>query len=162
MRLRPVHYHFKDSAQEAPLQLGFIAQEVREEFPTLVSEGEDLTLNYSGLSVVAIGAIKELYEVVRKQEVEIVSLRSRLTEIETQHKARVAELSAIQERGELEQKAARVDSLERDVAELKKLVAQLAEAGKAAKQTAQATPASPAFAAVASLEGASGTVGPER
>ena len=51
LSLRPVHYHLKE-APDGREQLGFIAQEVREVLPQMVTEGEILTLNYAGLSTV--------------------------------------------------------------------------------------------------------------
>ena len=172
LNLRPVRFHFKEAAPGDPLQIGFIAQEVRKQFPSLVTEGDYLTLNYSGLSVVAIGAIKELYEVVRNQEVEIASLRSRLTEIETKDKAGVGRLPATADPAEriekletlathlseIEPKAARVETLEHEVADLKKMVAQLAEVSRASKKTALVAPASQPAATMASVQAAPGAV----
>ena len=63
---------------------------------------------------------------------------------------------------ELEQKAGRVDALEREVADLKKLVAQLAETGRASKQAAQVAPEPLPSAAVASFQGVSATVSLDR
>ena len=59
--------------------IGLIAQDVKELFPEFVNYNEDedaYTMDYAGLSVVAIQAIKEL-----KQENE--DLKTRVTELET-------------------------------------------------------------------------------
>ncbi len=58
MRLDPVAYRYKGTEAE---EIGFTAQNVAAEFPSLVTTGDDLmTLNYSGLSTVAIAALQEL------------------------------------------------------------------------------------------------------
>lgn len=65
MKLRPVYFHWlhADDANGNQEDFGLIAQEAREVLPRLVSGDETketLTVNYSQLSVVAIGAIQEL------------------------------------------------------------------------------------------------------
>lgn len=64
LRLEPKSYWFRaqDSADEsAPKPIGLLAQDVQEEFPSLVTGGGDsLTLDYTGLNVVAIAATQEL------------------------------------------------------------------------------------------------------
>lgn len=67
MQIQPARYRFRDDATGA-LQLGLIAQEVQAVFPEFVTEGDVLTLNYAGLSAVALGAIRE-------QQAEIDALR---------------------------------------------------------------------------------------
>jgi hypothetical protein len=58
MRLDPVAYRYKGTDTE---EIGFTAQNVAAQFPSLVTSGDDLmTLNYSGLSTVAIAALQEL------------------------------------------------------------------------------------------------------
>jgi len=61
--LRPVSYRYRDQlvGQVPEKQLGFLAQELREELPALVADnGEYLALNYSGLGVVALAGLREL------------------------------------------------------------------------------------------------------
>ena len=64
--LEPVSYHWKTDESNDPLQYGFIAQNVQEQFPNLVKEGswidgsQKLFLSMGGLMPYAIGAIKEL------------------------------------------------------------------------------------------------------
>lgn len=65
LKLRPVYFHWLhgDDANADQEDFGLIAQEAREVLPRLVmgdERKETLTLNYSQLSVVAIGAIQEL------------------------------------------------------------------------------------------------------
>lgn len=60
-KLRPVSYRYKtDDGQPGPSALGFIAQEVEEQFPALVigEEGSKI-LNYSELVPITIAALQE-------------------------------------------------------------------------------------------------------
>jgi len=65
-------YHFISQNESESKSIGFIAQELKREFPSLVSKQkaedskeEDIHLvNYSGLSVVAIKAIQEQQEII--------------------------------------------------------------------------------------------------
>lgn len=88
LRLRPVNYHFTNQTSDESLNMGFIAQEVQREFPSLVTPGDMLTLNYSGLGVVAIGAIQELNQQVKAEN---KSLRDSLD-------AKDAELAGVKDR----------------------------------------------------------------
>ncbi len=63
LKLDPLRYFFKDDSGNAvgTRQIGLTAQDVESEFPELVRSTEDVkSLNYSGLGVVAIAALKEL------------------------------------------------------------------------------------------------------
>jgi hypothetical protein len=76
LKLRPVHFRWKESAQA---DFGFIAQEVREVLPELVVGDESkttLTVNYAQMSAVAIGAIQEL-------KAEIEALKAKVKELES-------------------------------------------------------------------------------
>jgi hypothetical protein len=82
LKLRPVNFRWKANGAE---DFGLIAQEVREVLPKLVTGDESkdsLTLNYSQLSVVAIGAIQELKADNDRKQREIDDLKSRLAAIE--------------------------------------------------------------------------------
>lgn len=91
--LRPVRYRFKSLADDPAerLHLGFIAQDVERLLPDMVSDdGERLTLNYAGMSTVAIAAAKQLAVELRLLEEENEDLAaqnaviaSRLERIET-------------------------------------------------------------------------------
>ncbi|MFO0859593.1 MAG: tail fiber domain-containing protein [Phycisphaerales bacterium] len=86
LKLRPVKFRWKFDGRE---DMGLIAQEVREVFPTLVSGDEVegiLSVNYSQLSVVAIGAIQELKAENDRKQREIDDLKSRLERIEAKLK----------------------------------------------------------------------------
>ncbi len=87
--LRPVTYHYNNESSNAPLSMGFIAQDVASAFPELVGtspvrngEGSTLMVNYGGLSVVAIKAIQEQQEQIDRLKNENAYLRSRLDAIE--------------------------------------------------------------------------------
>lgn len=82
MKLRPVNFRWK--ATGAP-DFGLIAQDVRGVLPTLVvgdEATESLTVNYSQLSVVAIGAIQEQQRVIQSQQEQIEALKASLAKIE--------------------------------------------------------------------------------
>jgi hypothetical protein len=82
MKLRPVNFRWKGDGAE---DFGLIAQEVREVLPKLVvgdEATESLTVSYSQLSVVAIGAIQELKAENDRKQREIDELRARLAAME--------------------------------------------------------------------------------
>jgi subtilisin-like proprotein convertase family protein len=86
LELRPVTFRWKSDGTE---DLGLIAQEARDVLPTLVRGDEatdTLTLNYSQLSVVAIGAIQELKaqhdREIERLHAENAELKARLEAIE--------------------------------------------------------------------------------
>lgn len=89
LRLRPVNFRWISGGPAGKVDFGLIAQDVREVLPSFVQgdeETEMLTLNYSQLSVVAIGAIQELKaqndaKLAEKQR-EIDELKARLEAIE--------------------------------------------------------------------------------
>ncbi len=78
LKLQPVTFRWNDTNT---LDTGLIAQDVREILPHLVTgdeSKENLTVNYSLLSVVAIGAIQEQQQRINQQEQHIDSLRNDL------------------------------------------------------------------------------------
>jgi Chaperone of endosialidase len=89
LTLEPVTYHYNSDAAAAALHIGFIAQDVQAVVPSLVTEGEILTLNYAGMGTIAIGAIKEQHAIVKDQggrietlEKENADLKARLERLE--------------------------------------------------------------------------------
>jgi hypothetical protein len=78
-------YHFANQLEDEVKSYGFLAQELKEYFPSLVKEnftdaGEKIyTVDYAGLGAVAIGAIKEQQEIIEK-------LYRRLEELEQEVK----------------------------------------------------------------------------
>lgn len=84
MQLKPSLYQFKDNGSNSQENIGLIAQEVMTLFPDLVNVVDDgnykdlHTLNYSGLSVVAIKAIQEQQEIIITQEKRIRVLEDQM------------------------------------------------------------------------------------
>ncbi|GMU24399.1 MAG: hypothetical protein AMXMBFR13_44730 [Phycisphaerae bacterium] len=104
-----VSYYFKeqDRARNPERNMGFIAQDVEPVLPNLVSGRGDAmrSLDYSGMSVVAIGGIQELRREkdaeLREQQAEIASLRNEVSELRAQLaavKSLTARLDAIESR----------------------------------------------------------------
>ncbi|HEX8529365.1 MAG TPA: tail fiber domain-containing protein, partial [Cytophagales bacterium] len=98
-QLKPTTYHFKtdgpaDARTDAPLEYGFLAQDVEKVFPSLVSHHVDqergldaYLLNYGGFGTIAIKGIQELQQTIQDQRQEITSLEERLATLETALKA---------------------------------------------------------------------------
>ena len=85
LKLRPVRYKWLTDGPEGEAHLGLVAQEVREVLPGFVVGDEDkgsLTVNYSGLSVVAIGAVQEQEAKIQALRTENDALKARLDRIE--------------------------------------------------------------------------------
>ncbi len=83
MKLKPAWFRFKAQSDEAPETLGFIAQEVDKVLPNFVTRTEErLTLDYAGLSTVAIGALQEQQALIEKQEGEIKALAAKNAALE--------------------------------------------------------------------------------
>ena len=93
MQLRPVSYHMRSDSHEAPLRLGFIAQEVEPLFPEVVGEHASMkSVAYSEMVPITIGAILELNQKVdsenaalreelKHRDVENAELKQQLAEI---------------------------------------------------------------------------------
>lgn len=85
-QLNPVEYFWKPELKnDSRKQMGFIAQELQNIYPELVSEleGGDLGLNYLGLIAPIVGSIQELNQKVEDQHLEIEDLREK---VKTQEK----------------------------------------------------------------------------
>ena len=62
-QISPVEYHWKNDADEEQKTIGFIAQDVQEILPELVSldpTTQKLTMSYAGLAVPLVGSVREL------------------------------------------------------------------------------------------------------
>lgn len=91
MALNPVSFRYvkQDRERSPDKRIGFIAQDVGRLFPSLITHGDDLlTMDYSGMSVVAISAIQELK---REKDIEIQTLRTQNDALE----ARLARLETM-------------------------------------------------------------------
>jgi hypothetical protein len=75
-KLQAYTYHMKDAPENSPVSIGFMAQEVEQQFPQMVVEKDGFkTLCYDQFAVLSIQAIKE-------QEVKIDSLEKRVSDLE--------------------------------------------------------------------------------
>jgi hypothetical protein len=74
LQLKAYQYHYLDNRSNDPLTHGFMAQDVEAVFPEFVSrtidqEGKEmLGLNYTQFSVLAIKAIQEQHDLIKRQE----------------------------------------------------------------------------------------------
>lgn len=94
--LRPVRYQFEDeSTHPSGEQIGLIAQDVREEFPSLVSEGGGgyLSLAYPKMTAVLLKGIQEQQAQLEKKQAQIDSLKEKVRQIQDV-KNRLAALEA--------------------------------------------------------------------
>ncbi|MBL7729496.1 MAG: tail fiber domain-containing protein, partial [Dinghuibacter sp.] len=96
MRLPAYSYNYFDSKDDDRRMLGFMAQDVRPYFPELVYQRYDrevtqpvLTMDYSGLGVIAIKAIQEQQNIILqqqqkldKQQLQIELLTRRIEQLE--------------------------------------------------------------------------------
>jgi BMFP domain-containing protein YqiC len=82
LKLRPVHFVWKKSGAA---DSGLIAQEVRAVLPDLVTGDESrgvLTVDYSKVGVIAVGAIQQQQTMIERLRAENSELRQRLERIE--------------------------------------------------------------------------------
>lgn len=93
MQLKPVSYEMIHKNPSHKKSIGFIAQEVQNIFPELVTVLKDTAngyknisdlhaINYSGFSVLTIKAIQEQQAIIDKQQQQIKSLEEKLSAIE--------------------------------------------------------------------------------
>lgn len=83
MQLRPARYHFKNQEDGEPLQPGFIAQEVEEIMPELVSQKDGVRgLNYQGLIPLTVAAVQEQQKKMESLAGENAELKQRLEALE--------------------------------------------------------------------------------
>jgi hypothetical protein len=92
--LRPSTYEMK-SADHQQREMGFIAQEVQDYFPELVHEnmndltGESFyTLNYDGITAVAVRAIQEQQEIIEQLAARIEDLEKQVAKLERRSRPR--------------------------------------------------------------------------
>jgi hypothetical protein len=102
-QLQAYTYHMKDAPDDSPVSVGFMAQEVEQQFPALVVEKNGYkSLCYDQFAVLSVEAIKEQQEQINQQQTLITSQQ---TQLDTQ----AIELKTMQD----------------DFAELKQMVLQL-------------------------------------
>jgi hypothetical protein len=103
LKLRPVTFYFnaeKLNGQIPPQpHLGLIAQEVQRLVPDLVTQGDGLlTLNYAGLSVVALGAVQEQHKILAELRGQLVTLQADAGLLRKENDALMGELRQMRER----------------------------------------------------------------
>ena len=87
MKMNPLTYEYKTNNPHHKSSMGFIAQDIRSIFPELVKTAKNkygdeiLTLDYSGLGVVAIKAIQEQQEIIQQQGKQLESMQKKLDEL---------------------------------------------------------------------------------
>ena len=85
LALQGVSFRMKNDT-EGKIELGFIAQEIQEIYPSLVSERTDgmLSMNYTGLIAPMVEALKAQQETIGTQQAQINNLLMRIKAIENQ------------------------------------------------------------------------------
>ena len=72
--LEPVRYHYIDQEDDAKKYMGFIAQDLKEVFPEVVTwneEAEIYTVSYTELIPVLVSALQEQQEIIETQQQQI-------------------------------------------------------------------------------------------
>jgi hypothetical protein len=89
LALRPVSYtwnklHNEQFGKNTDLKYGFIAQEVEDIFPTMITQDEEgyYWYNPSGMEAILTAAIQEQQDIIKAQQVEIDGLKARLNKLE--------------------------------------------------------------------------------
>jgi hypothetical protein len=81
-KLQAYTYHMKDAPEDAPLSVGFMAQEVEQQFPELVVEKDGYkSLCYDHFAVLSIEAIKEQQGHIKNLEDKVSALESEMAEM---------------------------------------------------------------------------------
>lgn len=83
--IQPIAYYFKNKqSHSGNKQIGFSAQEIQQQFPELVSKDENdyLSVSYANMTAVAIQAIKEQQELIKKLTTENAEIKNRLEQLE--------------------------------------------------------------------------------
>lgn len=88
MQLKPSMYNYISQPGDAPLQYGFIAQDVQPLFPEMITVREDgmMGIAYGSFSVVAIKAIQEQQVMIDELKTQNAALLQRLNAIEAKLK----------------------------------------------------------------------------
>ena len=84
MKLQPKRYNFNDQENNGRKFIGLIAQDVLDLFPEFVyfnEENQTYSMDYAGLSVVAIKALKEMNKKIDDLESENKNLRKEIDKI---------------------------------------------------------------------------------
>lgn len=88
--LRPVRYEFKDQqTRPSGEQIGLIAQDVRKEFPELVSEGPEgyLSLAYPKMTALLLKGLQEQQATIQRQRAGLEEKEAKIAELEAENEA---------------------------------------------------------------------------
>eukprot|EP00820_Chromera_velia_P008702 Cvel_20679.t1-p1 / transcript=Cvel_20679.t1 / gene=Cvel_20679 / organism=Chromera_velia_CCMP2878 / gene_product=hypothetical protein / transcript_product=hypothetical protein / location=Cvel_scaffold1879:30320-34615(-) / protein_length=512 / sequence_SO=supercontig / SO=protein_coding / is_pseudo=false len=131
-RLEPVAFRWREGTNEASIEtlrgenFGFIAQEVREVLPSLVSENHEgkLRLRYQDFSAIAVAGLKEQRRELERQQKEIdtqkTQMEDRKKELDEQKKALAEEKEAV--RKELAQQKKALEEQSQELAAIRSLL----------------------------------------
>ena len=91
---------FKDRNFSDKEQIGFVAQELKEAFPQLVSEGKDgyMAVNYQGMIPVLLEAFKEQQSQIEKQNEAILNQQKQIDELKAVLKSLVNNTTTINDK----------------------------------------------------------------
>ena len=96
-KLRPISFLYKNQGKKAPKNIGFIAQEVKELFPEVVSTGEDgkLGIAYAHFGPIAIKGIQEQQTLIEKQAGQIKRMQGKISSLELKMRNLLAEFAKL-------------------------------------------------------------------
>ena len=99
LHMKGVTYEMKDSTQQG-IQYGFIAQEIREVFPTKIKENADgyLSADYGSYTAIEVEAIKALHEKIVELETYNTTLRERIEKLKVAKDLISTKLDSIENR----------------------------------------------------------------
>jgi trimeric autotransporter adhesin len=83
MQVKPKTYYWKNEAKGAKQQLGFIAQEIQDLYPSLVSSNEGLlVLNYQGFVPILVEGVKELDLMIQRNDRKLKEVKGILASLQ--------------------------------------------------------------------------------
>jgi len=75
--LQAYTYHMKDASEDSPLSVGFMAQDVEQQFPDLVAE----KAGYKHFAVLAVQAVKEQQAIIETLQQDNASMKQEMEEM---------------------------------------------------------------------------------
>ena len=98
-KLRPMRYEYISDVNNKE-HIGFIAQDLEKVYPEFVvkpdNEDDMYTVNYAGLSVVAIAAIQKQQTIIEQQKQILESQNEKIARLEKEHAAQEARMAQIE------------------------------------------------------------------
>jgi len=85
IKIEPVTYFWNDDIEKTQRSIGVIAQDVAEQFPLAVPFEEEFGyygVDYNSITVLTLGGLRELTEIVKEQQTQIEQLKARIDELE--------------------------------------------------------------------------------